>query len=63
MYTTYNDIPRELWKKHVKGSSPKLLKHLMDELKGAKSISISFFYITIHFYRLLLKIWLKKDAR
>jgi hypothetical protein len=42
-YKTYNNIPKELWKKHIKGSAPILLNHLVEELKGAKKISVSFF--------------------
>ncbi|MBZ9534511.1 hypothetical protein HUN92_03725 [Bacillus firmus] len=43
VYRTYNDIPNEVWKKHIRGSSPALLTQLISELDGAKKISISFF--------------------
>ncbi|MBB6445796.1 phospholipase D-like domain-containing protein [Bacillus benzoevorans] len=42
-YRTYNDVPKQLWKRHVRGSSLVLLEKLMDELTGAKRIFISFF--------------------
>ena len=42
-YRAYFDIPTNCCKKHFKGSSPKLTDKLVEEIKGAKKVSISFF--------------------
>ena len=50
-FRAYFDIPTNCCKKHFKGSSPKLTDKLVEEMKGAKKVSISFFYsITHHLY-------------